>query len=213
VKLVAYDATDVVTLERGHGDDGTARGLLALSPWWRAGTQLHRIARRARGEAFEGRAVTSWEETLRWAASHDRVTELQIWGHGGWGFMDVGRTRLDRDALSKSSPLASSIDALKRVLTDDALVWVRCCSAFGARQGRAFAPALAERFGTRVAGHTYVIHVLQSGTHGVAPGDRVEWPEDEGIVVEGGRAVRAKDSLPFEPRTLSCLRLDLPRGW
>jgi hypothetical protein len=102
---------------------------------------------------------------------------------------------------------------LKRVLTDDALVWVRCCSAFGARQGRAFAPALAERFGTRVAGHTYVIHVLQSGTHGVAPGDRVEWPEDEGIVVEGGRAVRAKDSLPFEPRTLSCLRLDLPRGW
>lgn len=213
MKLVAYDATDVVSLSSGHRDDGTARGLLALSPWWRAGTQLHRMARRVRGEAFEGRAVTSWEETLRWAASHERVTELQIWGHGGWGFMDVGSTRLDRNALAKGSPLASSIDALKSVLADDALVWLRCCSAFGARAGRAFAPALAERIGRRVVGHTYVIHVVQSGTHSVAPGEEIAWPEAEGVVSEGGRAVRAKDSLPFEPRTLSCLRLDLPTGW
>jgi hypothetical protein len=99
------------------------------------------------------------------------------------------------------------------VLTEDALVWLRCCSAFGAAAGRAFAPALAERFGVRVAAHTYVIHVLQSGTHALAPGERVDWPEDEGVVIERGRATRAKDSLPFEPRTISCFRLDLPRGW
>ncbi|MGZ3422487.1 MAG: DUF4347 domain-containing protein [Polyangiales bacterium] len=213
MKLVAYDATDVGGPSRGHGPDGTARGPMPLSPWWRAGTLMHRIARGVRREAFEGRAVTSWEETLRWAASHERVTELQIWGHGGWGFMDVGRTRLDREALASGSELAPAIDALREVLAPGALVWLRCCSAFGARAGREFAPALAERLRARVAGHTYVIHALQSGTHAVARGDEVAWPTDEGVVIEGGRAMRAKDSMPFEPNTLTCFRLDLPSGW
>jgi hypothetical protein len=58
-----------------------------------------------------------------------------------------------------------------------------------------------------------VIHALQSGTHSLSPGAEPSWPLEEGVVMEQGRAVRAKDSLPFEPHTLSCLRFGLPRGW
>lgn len=222
LRLVAFDATDVrgkITTAEGHQADGTARGPIALTPWWRAGALMHRLARGARGEAVATRAVQSWEEVLRWAASESSarrmpIADLQVWGHGGWGFMELGSSsRLDVRALAASSPVAPLLDALRDAMTDDALFWLRCCSAFGSHAGRAFAPALAERLRVRVAGHTYVIHALQSGTHSLARGDVPTWSEDEGVVTEGTRHVRAKDSMPFEPRTLSCLRLDLPASW
>jgi hypothetical protein len=61
---------------------------MPLSPWWRAGALLHRIGRDA-----QTRAVSSWDEAITWASSFERVDELQFWGHGGWGFMDLGRAR------------------------------------------------------------------------------------------------------------------------
>lgn len=215
LRLVVFDRTDAflpaTRVATGYAEDGTARGRFGLAPWWRIGGGLHALARRAQGAPVAVRGVSSWPEAVAFAADASRtrglpIAELQAWGHGGWGFMDLGSTRLDRERLSE-------LDALRGLLAPDALVWLRCCSAFGAPRGRAFARALADRLEARVAGHTYVIGALQSGTHSVVPGEAPSWPEDEGLVVRDRVAVAAKGSGPREPRTIGCLRLDLPPGW
>ncbi len=78
---------------------------------------------------------------------------------------------------------APSLDRLRTRLLHDgrALVWFRTCETFGARAGQSFARALADRLGARVAGHTYVIGVLQSGLHGLLPGNAPHWDPNEGL--------------------------------
>ena len=109
------------------------------------------------------------------------------------------------------SPL---VDGLRAQLAGpEALVWLRCCSAFGATAGRRFAGAAARRLRCRVAGHTYLIGAFQSGTHAVRSGEEPAWDPAEGVTSDAeGRATRAKGSGPFEPATISCLRLGLPEG-
>jgi hypothetical protein len=119
---------------------------------------VHGLARRAGAAAYLARGVRSWEQALRFAIdsaveSGKPIADFQVWGHGGWGFMDLGDTRLERRTLHTS--LGPLVDELSRHMTDDALFWLRCCSAFGERAGRTFAPLLADRIGRRVAGHTY----------------------------------------------------------
>ena len=211
LRVVVWDATDAprrVRLDH-DGSNGTSRVRLGLSPAWWVGAKLHALARSLSGVAYRSAGVRSWEEAILFAVRCAReapIAELQVWGHGGWGFMDLGDTRLDR-------PRLASLDPLAEVLAQDAQVWLRCCSAFGGRAGRAFAPALAERLRRRVVGHTYVIGALQSGTHSLAPGARPSWPLEEGVVMVDGEPRSAKDSGVREPRTLGCLRLDLPAGF
>jgi len=218
LRVVVWDATDVGRFRAGHdGANGTADVHIGLSPAWWVGARLHAVARRLSGIEYHARGVRSWDEALRFASTcahtaQAPLTELQVWGHGGWGFMDLGDTRLDRAALA-SAAMREPLDALADVLAVDAQVWLRCCSAFGGRAGRAFAPALATRLRARVVGHTYVIGVLQSGTHSLDPGDRPTWPLEEGVVIRNGEPHSAKTSGAREPRTIGCLRLDLPRGF
>ena len=122
----------------------------------------------------------------------------------------MGRERLDDETMGGS--LAPGVDALRDALAPGALVWLRCCSAFG-YGGRELAPRLADRLGARVAGHTYIIGAWQSGTHSVAPGGKADWDLLEGVETSGGVARGAKMSAPGEPRTVGCLRLGLPDGW
>jgi hypothetical protein len=68
----------------------------------------------------------------------------------------------------------------------------------------AFAEGLAGFLGARVAGHTYKIHVHQSGLRGLAPGARADWSPEEGV---------GTWSHPFAPRTITCLRGSVPEGW
>jgi hypothetical protein len=207
-----WDETDTSRFRPGHdGTGGTSRVEVGLSPAWWLGAKIHGLARGR--TPHRARGVRSWEQALRFAIDASQETglpiaDVQVWGHGGWGFMDLGDTRLEKRTL-QSLPL----DELSRVMTEDALFWVRCCSAFGARRGRVFAQELAERVGHRVAGHTYVIGVLQSGTHSLTPGAEPDWPIEEGVVMDEGQATRAKNSGPRQPRTIGCLRLDLPPGW
>jgi hypothetical protein len=218
--LVVYDATDVrkagapVVPRVVRREDGTAEGSGGLTPFWRLGSWMHIYGLHADGAL----GATSWGEALRWAASFARarnakLSELQCWGHGGFGFMRMGATRWDRDALAGRSALASDIDSLRDVLAGDALVWLRCCSAFGARPGRAFAPALADRLRARVAGHTFIIGAWQSGTHSLRPGERATWDEGEGIERRPDGAILPRNSSLGAPRTLAFLRMALPRGW
>lgn len=219
LRLVVFDATDNgwwLGRVTGAPDDGPggSRRTVGLSPVWRAGAALHALARRADGRL----GASSWAEALTWAAGESertgrRIASLQVWGHGGWGRMLLGRTALDRDAFAAGAALGPAIDRLRDAFAGpDALVWLRCCSAFG-HHGRDFARAAADRLGCRVAGHTHVIGALQSGTHSVGPGERPGWDPAEGVRYERGVAAGALGSSPTAPNTISCLRVDLPAGF
>jgi hypothetical protein len=126
--------------------------------------------------------------------------------------MLLGATSLNEGSLAPEHALAPLVDGLRDALAGpDALVWLRCCSGFGAKAGASFARAMTRRLGCRVAGHTYIIGPFQSGTHSVRPGDEPSWDTTEGVVLDAaGNTLRAKWSGPLEPSTISCLRLGIP---
>jgi hypothetical protein len=216
LRLVVFDATDrgfLAGRARAAADGTSARGL-GLSPIWRIGAQL-----------FDGLGdFEAWSGAHTWASAIHFATraaarlgrpidELQFWGHGGFGFMRFANTALDRGALEPTSDLAPAVDALREALAPDGLVWLRCCSAFGHVKGRDFAPRLAERLRARVAGHTHIIHALQSGTHSLAPGDSPSWSEGEGVHFVGGVAKGALTSQLAAPNTTTFLHPRLPAGF
>jgi hypothetical protein len=135
--------------------------------------------------------------------------------------MYIGRSALDEAALQGAGEFGTLLRDFGASLNGpEALVWFRCCSAFGA-SGRSFAVAAAERLRCRVAGHTHIIGFFQSGTHSLRPGERPTWAEAEGVhfqaISEGGanttrRALGALKSSPFRPNTITCLQPDLPDG-
>jgi hypothetical protein len=215
MKLVVYDATDtapVVVPRIARRADGAAEGTGGLTRFWRIGAGLHWGI----GRASATLGARSWTEALVWAKDFERIEELQVWGHGGWGYMGLGGERLDVETANGA--LSGAIDGLRRALVHEpqggALVWFRCCSAFGTRLGHAFAREIAERLDARVAGHTHIIGMWQSGTHSVAPGEVPAWDEDEGVERDENGAPRgAAISSSRAPRTVHCLRPGLPQGW
>jgi hypothetical protein len=219
LRLVVFDRTDTapVVLQRSERlPDGTARGVGGLTRFWRAGAVMHRAA----GRASATLGASSFREALGWAAAcanarGERIAELQAWGHGGWGYMGMGSDRLDAETIARGGALAREVDAFKEALAPGALVWLRCCSAFGAASGRAFAARLADRLGARVAGHTFIIGVWQSGAHSVAPGADPAWDPNEGLDLDPAtRSPRgALESSRRAPQTLHCLRLGFPPGF
>jgi hypothetical protein len=126
--------------------------------------------------------------------------------------MGLGGERLDVETAAGA--LARSIERLARALAPGALVWFRCCSAFGTRLGQTFAGEIAARLGARVAGHTHIIGVWQSGTHSVGPGETPAWDANEGVERDAnGVPLGAAVSSALAPRTIHCLRPGLPQGW
>lgn len=204
LRLMIYDRTCV-----------GKRARVGLSTAWGAGSVLYR----GLGRLDAAYGATSWDDALAWLASFDpsrRVAEIQYWGHGQWGRVLVDRDVLDARALAPAHALASRIDAVReRLVTGgEALVWLRTCEAFGANAGHDFAMRLAERFGARVAGHTYIIGALQSGLRGLFPGHTPDWPVEEGIAKGTPAApLRAHGSGMLAPRTITCLAGEVPEGW
>jgi hypothetical protein len=187
--------------------DGTCS---SLSRAWYAGSVLYRGLSRL--DACK--PVRSWQEALEWLARHERIDEIQYWGHGRWGRVFVADDVLDARVFSPSHPLHASMRAVKERLAPDALVWFRTCEAFGARPGLDFAERFANELGVQVAGHTFIIGLLQSGLRTLAPGCRPTWDPAEGIA-EGTpeEPKRALHSLPGRPRTISCFSNEVPRAW
>jgi len=217
LRLVVFDSTDTGPLRVPRvlrKEDGTAQGTGGLTRFWQLGAQMHRVLSRADGVT----GARSWKDALRWAVnvSHARgrpIRELQAWGHGGWGYMGMHRDRLDSDALRTESPLRDTVDAFRDTLAPDALVWLRCCSAFGTLRGHDLARRLADRLRVRVAGHTFIIGGLQSGTHSLTPGQNPTWTIEEGVERANGSSLCARLSTASAPRTITCLRFELPEGW
>jgi hypothetical protein len=178
-----------------------------LSTIWAIGSRAYRAL--GGFDAISG--VASWDEALDTIAAHpEPISELQYWGHGKWGRVLVGNDSLGVTDLQSSR--RAKLEAVRERLAPDALVWLRTCETFGARAGLEFAERFADFFGARVAGHTYVIELFQSGLHVIAPGMRAEWDAHEGLV-EGTVDLprRAAWSRPWSPRTVTALDATIPR--
>ena len=195
MRLVVYDKTCVKS--RGH-----------LTPVWAAGARLFRRLRRI----DDAQGVESWDDAFTWLASQKTpISELQYWGHGKWGEALVGDDCFDVSSLKHRR---ANLEAVRERLAPGALVWFRTCETFGAEAGHDFAQRLSEFFGTRVAGHTYVIGFHQSGLHGLAPGVKPDWNADEGLALgTPAKPVRAKWSKPWAPRTVTALSGRVPASW
>jgi hypothetical protein len=195
MRVIVFDKTCVRT--RGR-----------LSPIWAAGAKLYRGIGRV--DAVQG--VASWDEGLDWlAAQREPIREIQYWGHGKWGLGYVGEDVLDASAFTARR---ARLEAVRAQLAPDPLIWFRTCETFGAKPGIDFAERLADFFGARVAGHTYIIGFNQSGLHGLAPGTRADWSAEEGLAEGTPEApVRAKWSRPWRPRTVTALTGAVPEDW
>lgn len=188
---------------------------VGLSSAWSAGGLLYR----ALGRLDATRGVSTWDEAFEWLATYEPsrpIAEVQYWGHGKWGSALVDRQPFDKGALRAGHPLHAKLEAVRERLVPggDALFWFRTCETLGAAAGLDFAPRLADHLGARVAGHTFVIGVMQSGLHGVEPGATPDWSATEGLA-EGtpDAPVRALWSTMQQPRTISCFQGAVPDAW
>lgn len=202
LRLMIYDRTC-------RGQDGRA----PLSLAWQAGDGLYR----GLGRLDAAKGAESWPEALDWLATYDGdrpIGEIQFWGHGRWGCALIDGRRLDVGSLAKPSPLRPRLEAVRERLTDDGLWWFRTCETLGATAGHELARRWTDFFGGRVAGHTYIIGVWQSGLHSLRAGEAPRWSAAEGLAEGTPDAPRrALGAAPWRPRTISCLRGTIPAGW
>jgi hypothetical protein len=182
---------------------------------WAQGARVYR----AMGRVDAAFGATSWEEALAWLATHaagERIAQIQFWGHGKWGSASIGGDVLSAEALAPASVHAKSVAAIEeRMLPEgESLVWFRTCETLGARAGHDFSARLADRLGAKVAGHTFVIAALQSGLHGLLPGNRPHWPAAEGLERGTPEAPeRAFWSSPSAPHTIHFMNNEVPADW
>jgi hypothetical protein len=162
--------------------------------------------------AFRAR---SWAEAFGWllfVGSRRPLEEVQVWSHGRWGEARLEYDPLTVDCFARSHALYPILSRVRRVLEGGALVWFRTCATFGALSGREFARVAAEALGCCVAGHTYDIGLWQSGLHTLAPGARPDWDVWEGLNLGTPQLpLRARESGPTEPRTVTALQMGIPR--
>jgi hypothetical protein len=203
LRLLVFDKTCV------------GRVLPGLSAAWQAGSVLYR----ALGRLDAAFGATNWDEALGWIAGYEPtrlIEEIQYWGHGKWGCVFIDRQGLDAGAFAPAHPLRERLDSIRERLlpNGESLVWLRTCEAFGAKAGQDFASRLADFMGSRVAGHTFIIDVLQSGLHGLRPGHTPDWSPEEGLLDGTAQAPkRARRSSPRAPRTVTCFDGVVPEDW
>jgi hypothetical protein len=196
--------------------DGTHRkGEVLLRSAWRTGSSLYRSLNRV--DAALG--ASSWEQAFTWLireGERDSLDEVQFWGHGTWGNVYIGNDIFCVRSLSQGNPHYDVLTQLRAVLTPNAqsLVWFRTCETFGTHVGQEFATKLAAFLNARVAGHTHVIGVWQSGLQGLRPGQVPHWSPHEGLA-EGTpeRPLRARGSWPTTKRSLHFLNGVMPDEW
>ena len=199
LRLLVHDATCV-----GSGF------LPGLSNAWSSGALLYR----GLGRIDASKGVRNWREALTFLTEYggdSPVAEVQYWGHGTFGKVWIAKDGLDRARLT-SPDLEPLLDRLRNRLSaasSEALVWLRTCETMGGASGHAFAKELSSRLGCRVAGHTHVIGVLQSGLVALRPDEEPSWPLDMGLG-PSGESGHGLPSSPAEPSTIHFLTDRLP---
>jgi hypothetical protein len=171
----------------------------SIKEWfWRRYVQVRR--------GWKKIGVSSWddayEKVLGAVRPGTRLMELQWWGDGSPG----------APRINGKTPPDDFWQPLSTLVTPDSLVWFRMCSVLFGRKGQSFAERTADELACRVAGHTRVIGVWQSGLCSVRPGviqpffplDGYRWKEEDWQKNTSGWR---------EPRTIFCARMSVPGGW
>lgn len=188
----------------------TGRVPIGLSHSWWVGSHVYR----ALGQLDRSHGVASWSEGLDWLLEHERIDEIQYWGHGNWGLARVDGDMLDRAALQGGHPLHARLEAIRERMAPGAQWWFRTCDTLGSQRGHDFGMAWSDFFGRPVAGHTHIIGPVQSGLHKLEPGNRPHWSPLEGI--REGTAEAPKQSAwstLSAPNTIHMLQGSVPEGW
>lgn len=209
LRLVIYDET---ALRDGFQPEEN-NDRLTMS--WVIGAKLYKLTRATDIIV----PVQSWHQLGSTAnafqlTKRQKISEIQFWGHGSPGSVYIGRDKLTIERLKKDGDLQSALFKLRACMTDDALIWFRCCSVFAGPKGHEFAKEFSEMMDCTVAAHTHIIHVWQAGLHTIRPGQEPTWPVTEGYHLdENGKEVM-KWSIPFfSPNGIFCLRSTIPKGW
>ena len=193
--------------------DGAGRS--PLHKTWALGARVYRALGRV--DAHHGAA--NWADALAWLSQYRAgrpVAEVQYWGHGKWGALFIEQDVLNVHAFDAGHRHRPALEELRARLLPGAgsLIWLRTCETFGARAGQVFAARSSRFFGARVAGHTHVIGVLQSGLHGLRPGEEPKWPDSEGLARGTPDApILAKNSAPDAPNTIHFMNNAVPESW
>lgn len=200
VRLLIYDAT-------------RPRGEFWLRSAWATGARVYKSLGRI--DAHFG--ARDWSSALEWAnryAPEEPIDEIQYWGHGKWGKVYIAGDALSEASLTHGHPLDLELRRLRARLSPQSLLWFRTCETFGAAAGQSFARQLTDHLGCRAAGHSYVIHALQSGLHGIRPGERPAWSPEEGLRRgTAAKPVEAETSVPQAPNTLHCMNGTIPAAF
>jgi hypothetical protein len=185
VKIILFDKTS-------RDIPGFAWAIGSFRPGWT------RIGAKSWDEAAEAIGSVFFEHVCNLGDGErsERLTELQIWGHGQPG-----------EPLIAGKPMTPAF--IRRVqvsVNPDSLVWFRSCSVFFGATGRVFAERTANELSCRIAGHTHVIGPWQSGLCTQVPGELWKWGTHNGAWTKYKSGWR-------EPRTIACLRMAVPPGW
>ncbi|HWL85382.1 MAG TPA: hypothetical protein VNO21_06250, partial [Polyangiaceae bacterium] len=160
-----------------------------------------------------------WADAFAWLSDFragEPIAEIQYWGHGKWGTVFVAQDAWNVHAFDLAHPHGEVLASLRARMLPEArsLVWFRTCETFGARAGHAFAVRVSNFWGARVAGHTHVIGALQSGLHGLRPGELPRWSDAEGLARGTPEApLLAKGSSPKAPHTIHFMNNAVPDPW
>jgi len=167
---------------------------------WAIGARLFKLF----GLATYIFGATSWPEAAGWLERLPKVDEVHFWGHGRPGAALINHVNIIGEEHN-----AVVLRALKRVLKVPGLFWLRTCSSFHGRSGKAFAALLASTTERVCAGSTYIIGFpWHSGIHAIGPGQNNRWPAEEGAGPYG-----LLKSHYSAPNTRFCLRSTFPRDW
>lgn len=223
LQLMIYDETDVKTSIRrlAVGQDLPKdcelvdfNIPLGLTHSWFVGGRLYK--RFGAIDTFQG--FRQWHRALDWAATvhpEQKIDHIQFWGHGSPGKVWLNNEALSVDAFD--GPYKDLLKAVRDRLTDDAVIWFRTCSTFGADRGRRFARRWAECMGCRVVAHTHNIGFFHGGLRSLRPGQDPGWPREEGIA-EGTAETPLKMKMTGlawwrYPNTITCLHNEFPDDW
>lgn len=164
---------------------------------WLLGCVLQKLLRRV--DDYHGAA--SWDDAVAWIRSRpSAITSLQFWGHGSPAQVWLAGKPMDPRLFR----------AIWSRLSNDAVVWFRCCNVIQGVAGHAWARAMVDHLGCRVAAHTRIVGPLQPGLHSLRPGETPSWPLDEG---DPATPRWLPEWARPGPNTVTCLRTTVPDGW
>lgn len=158
MKIIVYDATDVIPNELELGDS------------WKLGSAFYLLRKKADLVI----PATSWNQAIAKLNDIDKpITEIQFWGHGKPGTFFIAGKPLTQVLINQMN------------FKVDKLIWFRSCATFCGYIGRDFADRMAKKFNCTIAGHTHNIALFHSGLHTASPLRPASWPSDEGFTKEG----------------------------